>query len=334
MTAELSAVTARVTASGRITEADVREIRGVVYPDMTLDPREADALFALDEAATDRDPAWTDLFCEAMTDLLVRQAEPQGYVDDEAAAWFMERISQDGEVRSDTELEAVVRVLEQAERAPEALSAFALDQVRRAVVEGTGPLPRKNAGGGALTPGRVGEAEAELVRRILYAFGGDGAVAVTKSEAEVLFDINDAVEGADNHPAWTDLFVKALANFLMAASGYEAPSRREALRREEWLESETGGVGDFMARMAKTGFSGLIRQYRAPSLREAWADRNEVMDARQEEAEAVTSDEAEWLARRMRRDGEFGEAERALLKFIGEESPDIHPALKPLIDAA
>jgi hypothetical protein len=72
---------------------------------------------------------------------------------------------------------------------------------------------------------------------MLYAFGGDGNIAVTQQEASVLFDINDATAETENHPAWSDLFVKALANFLMATSGYQVPTRQEALRREAWLEA-------------------------------------------------------------------------------------------------
>ena len=62
-------------------------------------------------------------------------------------------------------------------------------------------------------------------------------VAITRSEAELLFDIADATNEAENDPAWTDLFAKAIANAIMAASGYSAPNREEALRREAWLES-------------------------------------------------------------------------------------------------
>ena len=58
----------------------------------------------------------------------------------------------------------------------------------------------------------------DILRRIVYAFGGNGAVAMAKSEAEVLFDLNDATAGADNDPSWNDLFVKAIASYVMAAS--------------------------------------------------------------------------------------------------------------------
>ena len=73
--------------------------------------------------------------------------------------------------------------------------------------------------------GTIREPEVELVRRILYAFGGDGSVAVTRAEAEVLFDINDAIADPTANPAWADLFVKAITNVVMAASGRSVPTR-------------------------------------------------------------------------------------------------------------
>jgi len=323
-----------VRMTGVITAEQTRRVRGVIYPDMHVDKAEAEHLFALDEAANERDPAWIALFSEAVCDMLVRQTRPEGHVDEAKADWLKARIARDGEVKTETELEALVRVLETADRAPLSLVVFTLDQVRRAVVSGTGPLAR----GGALEPGRVTEAEAELLRRVLYAFGGQGAASITRAEAEVLFDIADASEGADNHPAWTDLFVKALANFLMAASGYEAPSREAALARQDWWESDTDGVAGFFAKMASAaaseGLRGLLARYREPSFREEWVAKNEERDAEIAAAEAVTKPEAAWLAERLQRDGELGEVERALLRFLRDESPILHPSLKPLVDAA
>ena len=107
----------------------------------------------------------------------------------------------------------------------------------------------------------VGEAETELVRRMLYAFGGDANIAITRQEAEILFDINDATAEAENHPAWSDLYVKALASFLMATSGYQAPTRQEALRREAWLDTPTAGVGGFMSQMLAGSLNAIWDAY-------------------------------------------------------------------------
>lgn len=316
--ADLSTLLAAVQDARRITEADVRAARAAIYADMTIEPSEAERLFAIDEAASDgRDPAWIALFGEALVDFLVRQEHPQGYVDEGKARWLIARIAADGAVKTDTELEAAVKVLEAAERAPDLLSAFVLDQVRRRVL----------AAGG-----RIADADVALLRRALYAFGGQGAAAITRAEAEVLFDINDAV--TEESPAWVDLFAKALANLLMAASGYQAPPRAAALARAEWLEAESGGPADFLSRMARSGFGGVLEAYRQPGLDADWEARLAIEAGAIREAEAVTPAEAEWLADRIRRDGAIGEAERALLRFIAEQSPSVHPALKPLIEQA
>jgi hypothetical protein len=323
-------IVAEVTASGRITAEHVQALRRSLYSDGAAERGEVEALFTLDEAATCHDSGWPALFTEAATDHLVEQQEPQGYVSEADADWLMARIGRDGVVKTATELELLVRVMEKAKSSPARLAAFALAQVKKAVVEGDGPL----AGNGKLEPGRVGRAEAELVRRILYAFGGDGNVAVSRAEAEILFDINDATADADNDPAWSDLFVKAIANFLMAASGYAVPSREEAMRRETWLDTPSAGVADVFSRMAAGGLRGFLQAYREPSAESVWGERNAAAESRARQSEAVTPDEAEWLSRRIGRDGILSANEKALLRFIRDESASVHPSLQSLIAQA
>jgi hypothetical protein len=321
---------ADVRARKRITAEHVQALRRSIYNDAAAEAGEIDSLFAMDEAAEIHDPAWCELFCEAIADYLVDQVEPHGYVSEENADWLIERIAADGSVKTATELDALIKVLEKARSSPERLSAFALAQVKKAVVDGEGPLAR----GGNLEPGRVSSAEAELMRRILFAYAGAGNIAVSQAEAEILFDINDATAAADNDPAWTDLFVKAVANSLMAASGYAPPPRAEALRREEWLDQPTGGVGDIFARMASGGLRGILKAYREPDGETAWKERNDNAARRTANAELVTAPEAEWLAGRIGRDGALSHNERALLRFIRDEAPSVHPSLQSLIAKA
>ncbi len=318
------------SASKKITAEDVQTLRRSLYNDGVAEAGEVERLFGMDEAATDCDPSWTELFVEAVTDYIVEQVEPEGHVSEENADWLITHISRDGTVKTTSELEILVKVLEKAKSSPQRLVAFALSQVKKAVVDGEGPLAR----GGKLTVGSVGRDEAELMRRILYAFGGDENIAVTRAEAEVLFDINDATATAENDPAWNDLFVKAIANFMMAASGYAVPSRQEALRREEWLDAPSGSVGNFFSRMAAGGLRGALNAYRQPGMEDAWAARNARTDAAMAGAEIVTAEEAEWLARRMGRDGTLHQNEKALLRFIRDEAPSVHPSLKSLIAKA
>jgi hypothetical protein len=348
----VSDIMTHVSATKHLTGEHALEMRRAIYKDSKVDPAELDSLFALDEAAERRDPQWIALFTEAVVDFLVHQEAPRGYIDEANAKWLTDRIARDDMVKTDSELEVLIKVLEAAKSSPESLSAFALQQIKSAVMNGEGPVAEhrklmvedvegaplrmdldQNSLGGALTPGRVGAAEVKLLRRVLYAFGGDGGVAISRAEAEVLFDINDATVDADNDPAWTDLFAKALASTVMAASGYAAPSRDVALRQEEWLGDDTSGVGDFFGRMMSDGLRGILNAYQDTSS-EAWKTRNSNMDASVRSAEVVDEGEAEWLVKRIQRDGVVSDAEIALLKFIAEESPKIHPSLKPLIERA
>jgi hypothetical protein len=329
--AVLSAVSiAEIKARGSIKDADVLKVRRNYYDDGIITPEEADAIFALNDACPVQDPAWADCFIETITDYLVEQAEPHGYLTAENAQWLIDRIAGDGRVETKTELELLVNVLDKARWAPQSLVRFALEQVRTAVIDGTGPL----RSGKTLEPGRVCEAEVDLMRRILYSFGGDGNIAVTRPEAEVLFDIDEATAAADNHPAWTDLFVKAIASCVMAASGYASPPREVALARDAWLdrrgdlslEAMLGGMG--------AGLNGLFGGYREQTEEEQAIARLTQQKIEIVTHEAVTAAEAAWLAERIGRDGKLTPNERALLTFLKAESPSIDPALRQLLERA
>ncbi len=332
MTASMPPLVAALVAVRTVAADDVRRLRATVYANGVVSREEAEWLFALDEAQASADPAWTEFFLEAVTDYVVRQEMPSGYVSDANADWLVSQISRDEVVKTASELELLVKVLEVAVTSPPKLSAFALRQVAAAVVDGRGPL----ADGRSLEPGVIGEAEVELMRRILFAFGGDGAIGITREEAAVLFDLNDRTREADNHVAWSDLFVKAIANFLMAARGYSVLSREEALRREAWLDEPPRGVtglfGDITSALLANGLKGVWRAWREEE--SAQAAHNRVQLEAMRVAEVVTSDEVRWLADRIGRDGVIHDNERALLRFLREESPDIHPSLQTLLDTA
>ncbi|TIT76988.1 MAG: hypothetical protein E5W57_16880, partial [Mesorhizobium sp.] len=194
----MSAPVAGLTSKNRITAEDVTMLRREVFADGVVTRGEAEALFALDQTARDKCPQWSPFFIEAVTDYIVRQEKPEGYISQENADWLVRAISRDGTVDSRTELELLVHVLEEAKSSPGRLSAYALEQVANAVIDGKGPLML----GGDLVPGLIARAEVDLLRRILYAYGGDGNIAITKAEAEILFRINDRTAAASNDPSW------------------------------------------------------------------------------------------------------------------------------------
>lgn len=312
-----------------ITAADVRAMRAFVYPDGVVSRAEVEKLFRLNAAATSVCPEWRDFFVEAATDHLVYQERPEGYVSDENADWLIKMISQDGVVETLTEVELLVTVLEKAKSSPEKLVAFALEQVAAAVIGSKGALAR--------VPGRlpniVDRDEVDLIRRVLYAFAGDSNIAVTRAEAEMLLRINDASVEDRNDPAWNDLFVKAMMNFVMFVSGYQTPGREEALRHEAFLDGPNTGVGGFFSRMVSGGLSAILRRDDvSQDSDDAWRDRNVARDVAARAAETVDENEARWLAEHLGKSGSLRENERTLLISLRDSAPSIAPALQPLLD--
>jgi len=327
----LSVLIDEIAASGRITGEDVRRLRQAIYGgDGAVSLHEAEALFQLNERVSTAEPAWHELFPEAMADLLVHQVQPSGYITEDLATWLIGAVTRDGHVCSRTELDAILHILEKARQAPRTLEVFALQAVKDSVITGAGAT----RGGHDLQPGVISDGEVELLRRVLYAGASCGGIAISRAEAEVLFDINDATSEAGNAPAWSELFAKAVANHVMALSGFSPPPRDVALAREDLLNSEggfEGGMKGFFKSMFGGGVTGIRDAFKddGPT---AMAARGQAMETEIGLNEVITETEAGWLVDRIGRDRVLHENEKALLRFIREESPNIHPDLRPLME--
>lgn len=319
----------------KISPKDVLYFRGEVFRDGVVSRQEADAILAMNSRVADKCSEWNEFFVEALTDYTVFQAEPRGYVTVDNAQWVINAVEADGRVEVASELELLVRILSKSQSSPEILVGFTLNQIAHAVLEGEGPL----ANGRELEKGVIGEAEVELIRAVLYSFGGDGGISISKTEAEFLFDLNDALAPEGNHPAWRELFVKAIGNYLLAAATYGAPSRIEALAREEWLSDTSSDVAGTLSG-AVTGLTSLFSRGFVDGvfddahgqIEKAWKIRNDKQASAEYEAEKLDAIEADWLIDKLFADGVIHENERALLSFLKRESHDVNPKLQELID--
>ncbi|WP_290978960.1 hypothetical protein [Hyphomicrobium sp.] len=304
---------------------DLLLLKRVFYEDGVASAQEAELLIAMHRTCKVHHADWPDFFVEAITDYLILQEPPCGYLTAANAHWLIDQVSRDGRIESKTELELVRNVLDKARWAPASLSKFALEQVKHAVVTGAGPLRQAKT----IPPGRISESEVDLLRRILYAFGGDGHVAVTRAEADVLFDIDEAVAGAPPNALWTDLFVKAIANVMMSASGYSVPSREEALRQDADIEEDDSQSSMLFSllSMVHANLSSMQDAYHDQSVEERALARLE-----HQRIEIITNEEIAdadpiWLVGRLGRGGRLSPSEQALVSYFNHESPRVHPAI-------
>jgi hypothetical protein len=306
-----------IKARGSIKDVDVAKLRRGYDADGSIDAEEAEALFALNEACPVQDPAWADCFVETITDYIVNQAPPEGYVTAANARWLVDRISRSGRVATSTHLELLVTVLKAARWAPQSLARFALEQVEHAIRVGDGPL----RAGRATPPGVVLETDVDLLRRILIGFESEGNLAVSRPEAEVLFAIDRATVAGDNDWTWRELFLKAIGGCAMAVSGHAPPPRERALARaRQGRRGVDAGTHD-----AKR----LLAEYRVQSTEE-----RAILRLTQQKLEIVTNEtfralEAAWLAEELGSKPQTPNC-RAVLALLERRREALDPKLREL----
>ncbi len=311
-----------VQFKGEITDQDVLAIRRAVYGDAVITSNEADQIFALN-ALSNKPDSWIDLFIESITSFVVRQTLPYGYVSTANAMWLMARIDHDGVVEAHSELELLLNIMRTANNITPELEAYALNQVKQAVMHNRGFVGRVRD----VSPGQISDYDVELLRRILFSASSEEGIGIAQSEAEMLFELNDALGRAQNHPSWQKLFVGAVANHVMAVAAWDEPDAQEALRRRDWLQKRGDGF-------AAPSFSGLGAAFKSllggGKAAQTYAS---TANAAIQQAEQISFSEANWLIQRLNKDGVLCENEKLLLKFLRDESPDIHAALTPYINA-
>ena len=329
-------VVAAILARGTITADDVLALRRRVFADGIVARCEAETAFTLNERTRGNAAAWDAFFIEALTDYFVWQSDPRGFVDDAGAAFLMSWVNHDGRIDSASELELVVNVVHWAEASPESLRLMALSAVKAAVLTGGGVL----FGPGRRRPGVFDRADVAIVSKLIYAAGGEGSLRVTRREAELLFDLNDATTTAANDPGWRELFVHAVASHLMFPEGEpELPDADTIRRRERWL-AERRGVGSILGGMLsevkRSGIAGVFREADIFGHRRAERDAaRAAAEAREARwRQAIDKVEADWLMTRLHGDGRVDANETALLLFIKNNATAVDPVLTPLLAVA
>lgn len=320
-----------IEAKGSITSDDLLILRQSVFKDGIVDKSEVEAIFELDHNCSEKAAVWGEFYVDALTDYFVWKSQPPKYVSEDDAKFLIENITRNGRVDDATELELLVNIVHWADSVPEDLLVLMLQAVKESVL-----APEKAAYGRGRNAGVVTEVDVALVRQAIYGTGSEGSITVTRREADLIFDINNATVASENDPGWADLFVKAIANHLMfPRPAPVAISADEYNRREAWLE-ESRGVGHLLSEVGRNvatlnfaeGWSSWD-----PFGNRAAAERKAKEDARVREAltrESIDEVEARWLLGRIAEDDTVHENERALLAFIKDNSPNVHPLLQDL----
>lgn len=231
MTASLEEFAREVLEDGIIDADEIAKIRERIYDDGIIDREEADFLFRLNDGVSgkDNDPGWTDLLVEAISDHVLKDDESPGVIDEDEATYLIDKIKGDGQVDM-TELSLLVNILANATgECPKNLIDFVFDSVKAAVI----------------ADGIVDDDEVNMLNKVVYGEGGAGGSDVDRTEADMLFDINDATSENEGHAeSWQSFFVEAIAKHVL-----EDESSPNEIDEEEgdWLIARIEGDGTYDA---------------------------------------------------------------------------------------
>jgi hypothetical protein len=209
-----------IAGKSRIVAEDILLLRKYAFPEGVRTIDDALTVLALARCCPQQSPEWEAYFIENLTSYLVHGATPAGAIDDAGAARLMQGISVDGVVHSPLELELLLHVMEVAADVPESLSAFALDQLRQALVSQVGAYA-------TIRPASHGVSASDLayVWRILRGALNRGRLILSPAEVVILKAIDDAARSSDHHPAWREMMALVVT--------LDRP--RETLRSDRWL---------------------------------------------------------------------------------------------------
>lgn len=309
MSMHFDAMAARAVADGAISAEEILALRREGWSNGTIEPDEAEAIFLANDAIRDATPEWVDFFVEALCEYALSSGTPRGYVSQTMADTFVARINRDGHVDSMAELELIVRILEKASDVPTSFKDYALTQIAQAVLTGSGPTRR-----GALAGQGINADEAGLLRRMLFAAGGDRPASVSRAEADMLFRLKDATLGQASAPEWKQLFVQGVANYLLGRAGGSPLAANRAAELESFMNDRSHGIGRVFGGMARVDIArdvmSLAKGSRPGTDWQAEADQ----------AAKLERGESDWLLDRLMGHEVTDEYEAALVAFLSEES--------------
>jgi hypothetical protein len=229
----LAALEAEFRASGRITADYVQRLRRAIYQNGSIERAEAEFLFHVNRQSRGDDPAWAEFYVEALTDFFYWREGSDSQLTEDAERMLFGWIGPGPAVDDPTELRFLLNLFFRTNACSERLRAFVLRAVEQSVLYSERAL----FGHAGRRAGVIDKADVEVIRRLIYGSAGQNGLAISRIEAEFLFALNRATAGAENDPAWHDLFVKAITMHLLY--GGDSPERVDE-DEAAWLIAQNG----------------------------------------------------------------------------------------------
>lgn len=312
-----------IIEGGRLTNSVVRQLARDVFPEGIQSYEDADLIYRLEAECIEKEPAWNEAYVDWLTGFYIWEAEPSGSVDNVQARHLVSNLLRDGRIAGETELELLLNIVTWAHSCSTDVGHLLMKVVWDSVTGAENAIY-----GNGRAKGRIDAVDVEILRKGLYAPAAAGGIMVSRTEAEMLFALNNATVDANNHPSWQDFFVGAVANHLMfpRVSPATTTAERCSRLREAW-QQQSGG-SDILASIERAlGGDADAHGIFGPQLKE-------LQDEHMLEEAAIDADEAAWLRGQIAADSRLHDNEVALLRYVKKKSPHVDSSLNALFIAA
>ena len=125
MTKALSELANDIIEDGIVDADEVKKIKERIYEDGVIDREEGEFLFTVNDGVSgnENDPAWEELFVEALTSHVLDDDVSPGEIDEDEAKWLVEKIQGDGKI-DDCEKALLLSIKEKAKSIDDALKSI------------------------------------------------------------------------------------------------------------------------------------------------------------------------------------------------------------------
>ena len=214
-----------ILKDGVIDAKEVALLRERLFADGQIDREEVDFLFRLNDAVSGKtnDPAWSQLFAQAITRHVLSDEKSPGVVDNDEVEYLKSKIQGDGKV-DDAERALLLQIVRKAKSTTEGFQTFVLSAMKTAI----------------LADGVIDAAEVEQIRTVVYGSESGSGGTINRAAAEFLFELNNGTSGKPNHPSWKEVFVEAIAKHVL---GDEASPGEVDDAEGAWLVRQVEGDG-------------------------------------------------------------------------------------------
>lgn len=190
-----------IAGKHRLTAEDISLLRKHTFPEGIRTADDVVAMLALNNSCPEKCPEWNSFFVEQLAGFIVNYTYPQGSLDEINVAWLMRMVATDGVVNSAIELELVLHAMEISANVPDELRAFALDQLRLALVENIGGYKLSRA----IDRKGITRQDIDYVMRVLRGVSDAGVIKAPPLTWSVLMQVAEATLPVGNHPRWADI---------------------------------------------------------------------------------------------------------------------------------